>query len=141
MRPLELSGIPEITTTWTSTYDGDLEVTIPAVETSTWMTDEAGRKAVVLLFVNASMTDTLSFDFDFDAAEYGLAGQLYLQEIDDLTEGPVGSTPSVFTRNVTLAPMGAVTFMVSTSSAPLGTYIFSDGFEAGNTSVWSATGS
>jgi hypothetical protein len=141
MRPLELSGIPEITTTWTYTYDGDLEVTIPAIETSTWMTDEAGRKAVILLFVNASMTDTLSFDFDFDAAEYELDGQLYLQEIDDLTEGPVGSTPSVFTRNVTLAPMGAVAFMVSTSSAPLGTYIFSDGFEAGNTSVWSATGS
>ncbi len=116
--PLSLTGIPLITSTWTYTYDGDIPVTIAAIQTGTWYTaDSDGIQKVAVTFVNASMTDSISFAFDFNAADYGLSGHLVRQRITETSDDPVQKIPSVFTENVTLAPLDAVGYVVSTLPA------------------------
>ncbi|WP_457665458.1 DUF6259 domain-containing protein [Thiolapillus sp.] len=129
LRPLSLGGIPSLTSTWTHTYDGDVSVTIPAIQTSTWLSTGAEEKRLAVVFVNASTTETIPFSFQLDAAEHGLNGQIYVQEIRDTTNLPVQPTASVFTKSLSLAPMDAVAFVLSTSPQPLETLLFSDGFE------------
>ncbi len=136
LRPLSLSGIPQISTTWTYTYDGDIPVTTPAIETSTWSTERLSGTEIAFVFVNASMNETISFDFDCDASDYGLEGPLYLQEIGETANGAVASTPAVFSRSLSLAPMDAVAFIVSTSPEALEDQLFNDGFESGHSWRW-----
>jgi len=136
-RPPELTGIGTITTVWTYTYDGDLTVTIPQVPSSSWFLDEAGRQSVVLVFVNASMTDSANLSFDFDGADFGLSGNLFLQQIDDTSDSPVTATPAVFTQTLDLSPLEATAILISTIDAPLGSFIFRNGFESGDPFEWS----
>jgi hypothetical protein len=138
-RPVVLNGVGSITTTWQYTYDGDIPVTISRVQTSSWMVDAAGRKAVALIFVNASISDPIDFSYDFDAAGYGLTGPLYVQEITEDTASAVSSCPSSFTGNLSLEALEARAIVISTSSAGLGEFIFSDGFSSGTTEGWSSS--
>ncbi len=119
LHPLTLSAIPAITTTWTHTYDGDIEVTTPAVETSTWARDENGERTVVILLVNASMTDTVQFDLPFDAGEHGLEGTLSVQELGELSDGPVTHPQSPFIQQVTLDPLAAVAWRITGDPVPV----------------------
>jgi len=135
-RPVVLSGVGSLTTIWQYTYDGDITVTIPQVPTSSWMVDAAGRKAVALVFVNASISDSAAFSFDFDATEYGLTGELYLQEITEDSSSEVSPCASSFNRSISLDPLEAISVVISTSSAPLGAFIFEDGFESGTLAGW-----
>ena len=129
-RPLTLTGIPEITSTWTHTYDGDISVTIPAIQTSTWLSHAAEEARVAVVFVNASMTETIPFDFQLDAAAFGLSGQIHVQEIRASSNSPVEKTPGLFSKSTSLAPMDAVAYVLSPSAQPLENLLFSDGFEA-----------
>jgi len=138
VRPLAVTGAGTITTTWQYTYDGDIPVTISQVPTSSWSVDAAGRKAVALAFVNASMTDPANFSFDFDAADFGLTGDLYIQEIGENFESAVDQCPSTFSRNVALEPLDATVLVISNSDASLGSHLFRDGFDDGSTTAWSS---
>jgi len=114
-------------------------VTIPQVPPSSCSVDAAGRKAVALAFVNASMTDPADFSFDFDAADFGLSGDLYIQEIGEDFESAVDQCPSTFSRNVALEPLDATVLVISNSDASVRRHLFRDGFDDGSTGAWSMT--
>jgi len=103
------------------------------------MVDAAGRKAVALVFVNASISDPIDFSYVFDAAEYGLTEPLYLQEITEDTSSSVSACPPSFGGNLSLEPLEARAIVISTSSAGLGEFIFADGFSIGTTEGWSSS--
>ncbi len=128
-RPLVLAGIPAITSTWQHTYDGDIPVTIPAIQTSTWFSDIYGVKKIMVVFVNASMQDSVSFNFELDPRKYGLEGPLYLQRISDTSDSEVLPLAATASKSLVLEARDATAFVISTSPLSLGDLVFADDFE------------
>jgi hypothetical protein len=133
-RPLNITGLPTITDTWQHTFDGDVTVTINAIQTSTWQSEKFGVKRIMFTFTNAYVTDNddVTFNFDFDAENYGLTGQLYIQEVTQDTNGNVETTANTFTRSISLTPRDAVAYIISASPLALENFrdlIFESGFE------------
>jgi len=111
LRPLEVSGsIPDITSSWTD-YGTPVDVTIQALQTSLYKHPDGG--SVAAIFANASMTDTISFSFDFDSAQHGLPGTFVtIQEVTETTSGTPQLISNHFTKNITLAPLESLAVIV-----------------------------
>ena len=114
---------PAVTTDGTTlasnwVYGDDLQVTTPAVLSGAWERDD--RRSVVILLVNpdeSSHTITLSFD----AATYGLVGDLYAREWIASDEpspqpdaSPVGSR---WSREIAVPPLAACSVEVGEAVA------------------------
>jgi hypothetical protein len=133
-RPLKITGLPTITDTWQHTFDGDVTVTIDAIQTSTWQSEKFAVKRIMFTFTNAYVTDddTVNFDFNFSATDYGLNGQLYIQEITQDANGVVEAAANTFTKAISLTPREAVAYIISSSVLPLEEFrdlIYENGFE------------
>lgn len=85
-------------------------------------------------FTNAYVTDNddVTFNLDFDANDYGLTGQLYMQQINQDSNGAVTTVNSTFSNSITLSPREAVAYIISSSPIALEDFndlIFKHGFE------------
>ncbi len=109
-KPLRLDGnIPDITSTWYD-FGKPVEVTVSAIQTGTFQNKE--KNAVALVFINASITDNIAFDFDFNGELYGLSGELTLQELSEnslATPLPVNNS---FRHSTTLPPLAVSAFII-----------------------------
>jgi hypothetical protein len=133
-RPLNISGLPTITAIWQHTFDGSIQVTIDAIQTSTWLSEKFGIKRLMFTFTNAHVldADSVSFNFDFNAADYGLSGPLHIQTITQDSNGPVEITADTFSKPVTLLPRDTVSYIISPSPVGLDEFnntLFMDSFE------------
>lgn len=110
LRPLMPEGeIPDITSTWYD-YGEPLDVTISAIQTGTYQ--NPARDTIIVIFANASMTDTLDFSFNFDGESYGLSGNLDVQEITDTINYQPEMQNNIFTGQASLDPMRTVAYKI-----------------------------
>ncbi len=110
LRPLSLTGsIPDITSSWTD-YGTPVDVTISAIQSGVYRHREDGSLA--LIFVNASMSETIDFAFDFEGSRYGFAGQVYVQRITESGEETPQLQENAFTQTVSLAPLDAAAYLI-----------------------------
>ncbi len=108
MRPLTLNGnIPDITSTW-SDRGVNIPVTISAIQSGVYKKGDA----VAVVFVNASMTNSISFSFDFSGEDYGLGGSLTIRKITETSDGTLLFRNNNFTENLQIEPMRAVAYIV-----------------------------
>lgn len=133
-RPLAITGIPTITATWQHTFDGNIQVTIDATQTSTWLSEKFAVKRLMFTFTNAHVDDTgtVPFNFDFNAADYGMSEPLYIQTITQDSNEPVQAIASRFSKPISLPPRDAVAYIISSSPIGLDEFnsiLFMDNFE------------
>jgi hypothetical protein len=111
--PIDRSGIPNITTTWMD-YGTPVSVTISALQSSIW--ENKDNDKVVVLFTNASMSQTINFTLDFDGSSYELNGKLKTQKITAETNGDIITKDNSFTMDISIEPMGIVAYVMKPDS-------------------------
>jgi hypothetical protein len=127
-RPIILQSLPTGTTIPTITYDvwdwgghrGTVSVTNPAIRTSVWQ----NANEVVVLFANGRIQSpagtaggTISFEFNFDPNDYGLTGDLTIQEITPTTETAVLTVDdTTFPKEVNLQNLELVAYKITGES-------------------------
>ncbi len=111
--PLDRSSIPTITTTWKD-YARDVKVTISALQYSFW--NNKAKDKAVLLFGNASMTQTLNFKVNLTGSDYGLNGKLKIQKITETNEGEMVIEENNFTRDMTIKPLEVYALIITPDS-------------------------
>ncbi len=116
LKPISVdrSGIPDITTTWFDHGVGDVPVTISALQSSYWKNKEEDK--VVVVFANASMSKTLDFTLNFDGNLNGVYGKVKIQKITADGEGAVSTEENSFTKNITLAPLDILAYVIEPDS-------------------------
>ncbi len=117
--PIDKSSLGTLTTTW---HDhearADVPVTMSTLQSAIW--GNAEESEIVILLLNASMTATLNFGVDLTGADYGLLGDLEVQEITETSDGVVFSESNSFSRAVTLEPLGLLAIKIeSTGLTPV----------------------
>jgi len=114
-RPLNINGNnPMITSVWHD-YGAPVNVTISAIQSGVYKSRD--NNSVAVLFVNASMTNTLNFSFNFNGNQYNLSGKLSIGEITEITNSTMKPINNTFTKHVSLPPMKSVAYIV-TSGKP-----------------------
>ncbi len=114
LRPLQLpASIPNIQTVW---YEGDIpvNVSIKAVQNGVFALENG--ESVVVLFVNASMTDAYDFSFDFNGSDYGLSGNLFVREVFPDHTGAIEQRSNAFTQTVHLNALETKAYQIGTDS-------------------------
>ncbi len=101
------SNVPKyITSTWKD-YGEEVNVTISAIQSSIYTNRD--NSAVAMIFVNASMHESIEFSFDFDGSLYGLSGLVEVEQVTD----EANETLQTFPQAVTLEPLKAVAFIIT----------------------------
>jgi len=111
--PIDRSSIPTITTTWKD-YAYDVQVTISALQHSSWKNKQNDK--AVLLFGNASSTKTLSFKLNFTGSDYGLNGNLKIQKITETQDGNIVTEENSFSKDMTIRPLEAYALIITPDS-------------------------
>ncbi len=111
--PIDRSSIPKITTTWED-YGTPVSVTISALQSSIWKNKQNDK--VVVLFTNASMTQTINFTLDFNGSSYDLNGDLKAQKITAETDGEIVTKSNTFTMDISIEPLGVVAYIMEPDS-------------------------
>lgn len=111
--PLDRTNIPTITTTWKD-YSRDVKVTISALQYSFWKNKEKDK--ALLLFGNASMTETLNFKIDLIGSDYGLNGKLRVQKITETEDGETVVEENSFSRDMTIKPLEVYALIITPDS-------------------------
>ncbi len=110
VNPTNPAVIPEITSNW-----GSGDVTISSLQTSLWQKGDS----IAFVFVNASMTeDELNFNFNVNGSNFGIAGNLFVREITENSDGTNTTVNNSFTQNVTLGAMEIKAYIIK-AAAPL----------------------
>lgn len=119
-RPLKINGnIPNIT------YDvidwggsrGIITITNPAIRKTVWQ----NKNEVIVLFANGRIQSpigveggNIDFSFDFNKEDYGLVGNLTIQEITPTAEGAIeNASGNTFPKDVSLANLGLVAYKIT----------------------------
>jgi len=114
LKPLKINKtISDITSTWYD-YGKPVEVTISALQSSTWKNKQNDKVAVI--FANASMKETLQFPFEFEGSLYELDGKLKVQKIIESNNKDFTEEENSFSKKVLLAPMQIIAFVISQDS-------------------------
>ena len=115
-KPLTLQGnIPDITfeATKRNKFINKGNVTISAIQTSTW----SDKKSIVVSFVNGKVPqvadESITFSFNFNASTYGLKGDIQMKEITENNDGEYQDITSPFTKTITLKSYEAKAFIIS----------------------------
>jgi len=121
-RPIDITGtIPDITY---DVYDwggahGLITLTNPAIRKTVWQ----NANEVVVLFVNGRIQSPanvaggdVNFSFDFNPADYGLAGDLTIQELTPTTDGSIDVVDAnTFPKNVMLQNLDIVAYKITST--------------------------
>jgi len=111
--PFEVTGnIPDITADW---GDEVGDVTVSALQKNTYLNKT--KDSVAFVFSNASMTESLNFDFEINGSSFGLTGDLDVQLITPNTDNNVVTQSNSYTQSVSLQPMEIVAYLI-TSNQP-----------------------
>ncbi len=114
LHPLDLQGnIPEIQTVW---YEGDIPVNVRIKAVQNGVFAAENNRSIVILLVNASMTEEYDFSFNFNGSSYGFTGDLYLREVSPDSMGTVQSRQNSFTQNVHLEPLETKAYEIGRDS-------------------------
>ncbi len=115
LRSANINGsIPNITSTWYDYGDEPVQVTISALQASTWKNKDDDK--VALLFSNASISNSLSFSFDFNGSQYGLNGSLSVAKITEGDTTFFHFDANSFNKKVNLQPLEVASFVVEPDS-------------------------
>lgn len=110
-RPVSVNDtMPEITSTWYD-YGSPVDVTISALQIGTYL--NISNDSIAIIFSNSSMTDSMSFSFDFDGSTYGFSGQLYVQQITETINGMVETQSNIFTKSLAVPPITTIAYLIS----------------------------
>lgn len=120
-RPIEITGtIPNMSyqvLDWGGAQNV-VDVVEPAIQKSVWKSGDS----VVIVFVNAEMPNTpngegtdINFSFDFVGRDYGLLGDLTIQEITPTNDGDINPIENNFTQNVTLSSLQQVAYIITST--------------------------
>lgn len=123
-RPIDITGaIPDMSYEifdWGGERSA-VNIVEPAIQKSVW---QSGNR-VVVVFVNAEMPNVpngvgtdINFSFNFVGSDYGLGGDLTIQEITPTTDGAITPIGNSFTQDVTLSSLQQVAYIIS--SEPVG---------------------
>jgi hypothetical protein len=114
-KPIQLdrSNIPTITSTWQD-YGQDVQVTISALQYSFWK-NRQGNEAV-LIFANASLSQSLDFTLNFTGSDYGFMGQLKVQKITQDEDGAIVSEENSFVRDLAIQPKEVFALLIKPDS-------------------------
>ena len=112
-KPLELQGnIPTITFSTVVTDSGG-DVSIPAIQTSTWSDGES----ILVTFVNGkvpkNLNESITFSFDFDSNIYGINQAISIKEVTETTEGAYEAIENQFTKELTLDSYDVRAFVIT----------------------------
>ncbi len=111
--PIDRSALPKITSTWKD-YAAKIPVTISALQYSCWL--NRARTKVLLLFGNASKSQSLKFKLNFNGADYGLNGKLKIRQIGETVNGKIMTEKNSFSKIMTLAPLEAYGLVITPES-------------------------
>jgi len=138
LKPLiDVSGMGTITSDW---LPGEQvrNVTVSVLQQSFWE-NSAGNKQVII-FTNASKTETLNFTLNYVGTAHGLTGDLLVQQVKAETEGAIVSESNSFTRNITLEPLEEEAYIVKQEGGVLlQTKIFLEGAYNANSNLMSTS--
>jgi hypothetical protein len=119
-RPIDISGaIPEITYEihdWGGSR-GNITITNPAIRKTVWQ----NANEVVVVFVNGRIQSpagveggNISFEFDFNPNDYGLTGDLTIQEITPTLDGDIAAVDDLtFPKEVNLQNLELVAYKIT----------------------------
>ncbi len=110
LKPLiDVSGMGTITSDW---LPGEQvrNVTVSVLQQSFWE-NSVGNKEVII-FTNASKTETLNFTLNYSGTAHGLTGNLKIQKVTAETDDAIVNESNSFTRNITLNPLEEEAYII-----------------------------
>ncbi len=115
LKPLQIdrTNIDDITSTWTD-YGKDIDVTVSALQSSFWKNREENKVAII--FANASMSETLNFNLDFDGNSHNIYGKLKVQKITSMSDNAIENEENSFSKSISIAPMEIVAYVIEPDS-------------------------
>ncbi len=112
LKPFTVNGvIPDITSDWGGTAGN---VTVSALQKNVYK-NKTGD-SIAFVFSNASMTDALDFDFDFDGNTYGFTGDVTFQKISPAGSFPVETHANSYTQNVHIDALETIAYLITDRS-------------------------
>jgi hypothetical protein len=109
-RPLRLKGdIPMITSSGWMDYGKNITATVPAVRNGVYKNAEGDAMAIIL--VNASISETVKFSFDFYAKKYGLKRPFTETVLRPFEKAEKRRKAISSAHNATLPPMDVVAYI------------------------------
>ncbi len=112
LKPFTVNGtIPDITSDWGGSAGS---VTVSALQKNVYRNNTGD--SIAFIFSNASMTDALNFDFDFDGNTYGFTGDITVQKITPATNHPVEIHANSYTQNVHVDALETIAYLITESS-------------------------